>query len=440
MKMIFLLVGLLVFQLMLVECPAQNLSNHPLAADSVPYGLKPEEWNKMQEVWFRKNQHLKVMLPDGNLVDGQILHIYKDTAIFYTDRTSFINQYVAENEIVYLHQDSLYNNSNIQGYKPNLIRSGLFWGTTAGVAAGIGLYFAGGGWVSPAIIAVPILAGGGIGGLIDLKNRKKKSVPYFPDFNSEKTRERYVLFPDHLPVLPGTSEHLPCIAPASFTNADFDDLIKASPFLRSLFGKPLFSIAGHTGLTSIEKNHGNFIMNAGLSLAFRPLTRLKTGYRYNQVLALENTLIEYTDYNSDLFFHQHAGTIVSHTFFVKYVPLAANQFLTNRFEVSAGIGSSFNSLYNQSHIRHNESWEVLSDNEGTYRNVGLILMSDLDFYVSRDFSIYLSLNKTISKPLKPEDLTAAHPITNDDIFFETKEVYPDRFDIVFGLQFHFLRR
>lgn len=440
MKKILLFVGLQIVQWMFIICPAQNISSYPLSTDSVPFGLKPDEWNKMQEVWSRNNRQVKVLLSDGNSLEGHILYLYNDTVVLYIDRLSFINQYAAGNDIMYLHQDSFINISHDPEFIKTLKRPGLFWGTTAGVAAGAGLFFAGGGWIHPVIIAVPILAGAGTGGLLDYSHRMKTTEPQFLDLNSEKARERYVLFPDYLPGLPGASEHGSMLAPESFATADFDDLLNASPLTRSLFGTPVISLSGHTGLTTIEKNHSSFGLNVGFSFTYRPLTRLKVGYLYNQVMPLEDPLYEYTDYSFGLDFHQRVCMIFSHTLLVKFVPLTANQFLTNRFEASAGIGASLNKLYHQSHIWHNELWEVLSSEDGTFRNISLKFMSDLDFYVSRNFSIYLSINKAISKPFKPKDLTAVDPLTNMDIFFETREVYPSPLDIMIGLRFHFLRR
>ena len=438
-KRILLLVGLLVVQLVFALCAAQNISRNASAADSVPFGLKPQEWYKMQEIWARRYDPVKVLLPNGNLLEGQILYLHNDKLVLHYEGRTFINQYVSGNEIISLHRDSLVNISYSPELTQRLMGSGLFWGTTAGIAAGVGLFFAGGGWIHPVIIAIPTLAGAGIGGYIDFKNNSKATEPLFLDLNSEKARERYVLFPDHLPGLKDKGEQLPVFTPERLSSVNYDKLLNASPMTRKLLGTTTISISGHAGMTSIEKDHSNFNMNVGFSFTYRPLTRLKIGYLYQQVMTLGEPFYEYTDYGSNLYYHQHAW-IVSHTLLVKYVPLTASPFLTNRFEASVGIGPSLNKLYHQSYIRHNELWEVLIADESTIRKMGLSFMSDLDYYVFRNLSVYLSLNKTISKPFKPKDLTSVDPLTNRDILFETMEVYPSPIDILIGLRIHLLRR
>jgi hypothetical protein len=436
MKRILLLTGLMFFQFIFAICPAQNTSRSISAIDTIPFGLKPHEWNKMQEIWTRKNRPVQVLLYSGNSLTGQILHLYNDTVVFYVDSSSFINQYVAANDIVYLHRDSIVNNLHAPESKS---RSGLFWGTTTGAAMGVVLFFAGGGYAPPVLVIAPSLIGAGIGIYKDSKKNRNMTEPHVLDLNSEEARKRVLLFPDHLPGLSGTREHASDITPETFATASFDDLLNASPQAGRLFGTPVISLSGYAGRTSIEKNHSNFRRNFGFTFTYRPLKRIKTGYQFKVVTTLENPLYEYTQYGSNLFFYENAY-ISSHTLLVKYVPLSANSFLTRRFEVSAGIGFSFNTLSHQSHIRHNELWEVLTSEDSTIRNTGLALMSDVDFYISRHISFYLSLNKSLNKPFKPKDLNAVNPLTGENIFHKTMEVYPSPLDFMVGLRLHLMRR
>jgi hypothetical protein len=373
------------------------------------------------------------------LLEGHILYLYNDTLVLHLEASTFINQFVGDNQIIHLHRDSIVNIAYSPELLQRLMGSGLFWGTTSGIAAGTALYIAGGGWVSPVIIVIPGLLGAGIGLPIDLWKHRKTEEPTYLDLNSERARERYVLFPDHLPGQKDKGEQLPVFTPERLASVIYDDLLNASPMTRKLLGSTTISLSGHAGLTSIQKDHSNFNMNVGFSFTYRTLTRLKIGYLYQQVMTLGEPLYEYTDYASNLYYHQNAF-IVSHTLLIKYVPLTASPFLTNRFEASVGIGLSLNKLFHQSHIRHNELWEVLIEDNNDLRKMGLSFMSDFDYYVFRNLSVYLSINKSISKPFKPKDLSAVDPLTNENIFYEAMEVYPSPLDILIGLRIHLLRR
>jgi len=436
MKRISLLAGLMVFQLLFVICPAQNISRSTSTADTIPFRLKQHEWNKMQKVWSRKYPPVKVLLSDGDSLEGQILRHHNDTVVLYLESLSFINQYVAGNSIMHLHRDSIVN---ILHDPESKNRSGLLWGIAAGSAVGVGLFFAGGGYAPPVLVIAPALIGSGIGASKDSRKNRSMTEPQFIDLNSEKARKKYLLFPYHLPGLSDTSEHEAIITPEIFAPANFDDLIKASPLLGRLFGTPAISLSGYVGRTSIEKNHRNFGLNLGFTFTYNTLNRLKIGYLYKDLTTIGKPLFEHQDFGTGLYFNEDIW-IVSHTLFVKYVPFAVSPYLTKHFEASAGIGVSFNKLYHSSRISHNEWWELLASEHSTTRNTGLAFMSDFDLYIFRHFSFYLSINKSINKPFKPKDLSAVNPLTGATIVHKTMEVYPSPLDFMVGLRLHLLRR
>ena len=433
MRKTTLILTAIILQLLFFPCMSQETED----IFHVPYGLKQAEWIKVQKIWTRNNHPVMIKKSDRTSLSGQILFIQDNKLVLWTDTASFIVPYADEGQILTLDQDSIISISANPELIDKLITSRIFWGTAAGAAASTALFFIGGGWISPVIVMAPTIAGTAVGAISGNKHKEgTKTITL--DMNSGKGKNNYVLFfsgPGRITDVPAV---VPGFVPEKLSDATFSDLMRESLLIKKAFGLPRLSFSWQTGFAAPGYSNNKYLITGGFAFNIRPSDRFIAGFHTNTVGSLEAGLLDFTDNSAGLSFYENLS-YSSYTLHFQYIPLCVSRFLTNRFEVAAGAGASLNQMLFSTSILDVPGGNVLLAGEEVKEyTMGLEIISDIDFYILKHFSLNISVRKSFSKSARPGNLTAESPVSHEIVTFETIDADLSSFNLIFGLRIHFL--
>ncbi len=446
-----------IFQSVGSVCHSQNLSIHDSVKESmyrIPYDLNPQEWDKVQKMWSRNSHPVKVQLANDSVAYGQILGFTDTALILWTDAHSFFNPYYMDNQLIMIDSASFRHIFNHSGFAPEWYKKGIFRGTIGG--AGIGaafVIFVGQGWIPFYFALVPTALGTGTGYLIDQRRLKKHTneseVPINYARFSDIEKEKFTFFPDGFPEAIYYKNGLTHWDSAAFFQLNFNDILAKSPHAKQIFRTRAFSIAGQFVQTLPAFNYrksGYFDPGFGLSARVNLAKWLYTGYsfRYNHYY---NQDYDYLPVVSG-FIENYTLNNMNHTLFFQYAPIAPDKFLTNRFEIAAGIGISLNMLDFQ--LEKFEMFNYLAEfggegYEGTHLysenidkvSAGLLFLADFGYYLSKAVSLNVNVENSLIRDLETEQKTVTIPRTKESVTFESRKINPSSVRYSFGIRFHF---
>jgi hypothetical protein len=145
---------------------------------------------------------------------------------------------------------------------------------------------------------------------------------------------------------------------------------------------------------------------------------------------------------SDYFSSTEDDIIRSHSFYISWLPLTANGFLTKKIDLCAGVGLSLNPVLTFSNYQF-----ILSGAGYTYYGgyfkyseketiPGLMLKSELDYYILKWISFNAMIEKSFLPAFRIPEHTQNHPETGDLLGIEAHKVNFSGYGVRFGLKFH----
>lgn len=221
--------------MVITSIPQLNAQNS--ASDSaIPYELTSSQWKHVQKKWARKNVDATLYLSDSTTRKGQLVAVndsvvllWKGEGMYYPGAAdSMITEFPLE-EVDSVHVASRF-------IDPRGGRKGMLIGGGVGLVTGVGLIFAGQGYLHP-LIAAPALP---LGMLIGYAVGKTNKHKYYEKKIANTAMRTYALFPSGMP-----------------SQNNSDSVAKKSPLINHIFPAKLISLSVYTGLPRAAFQFGN---------------------------------------------------------------------------------------------------------------------------------------------------------------------------------------
>jgi hypothetical protein len=395
-----------------------------------------KDWGKLQQKWEKRSLPVTLCLSNDSTLKGQVLFRNDSVLVLWADEHTFFNPLQADRYLRVFDPDSVQKIMVREHFSFTDEESGIYWNTLAGFLNGF-LFMNASGYTyyySPVLIFSA--AGFGLGCVVDLikvaadnarEKREAKDLNELP----KRIQKKYSFFGDIQPE--SVSEMISLSDSSVETDMPFEDLLAVSPQAGRWFRTPHFSLCAQAG-PYFWKYREEQDRSISISAAYTFSGRYTIRYMYRgfseyyvdgiltgNTLSLENI-------------HRTGNAL-----FFNYAILPADRFLSNRFEISAGAGVSINKITyifdKYDYFSNMQTW--LTNANGRENKVGLNIMANTDFYLSKYLSLSLSAEKSFLMPFKSPEQQVWNPRTAEFITFEPEEYKLSSFDLLFGLRIHF---
>ena len=454
-KIVQALFWVIICQSMDSVCQSQNFSIQDSIQESInyiPYGLKPKEWHNLQKMWNRRNYPVRVHLANDSVIYGQILGVNDSSIILWSDVQSFYNPYDVDRHLTIIDSASIRNIFDHYGLYHGWWKRGVFLGTIGGAVIGTAfVVFVGQGWIPFYFVLPPAAMGAGAGYLMSRRKLKMRAIESEVPINythfSDTEKNNFFVFPDGFPEAVPFKNDLTQSDSTAILELAFNDILAKSPRAKQLFRSRAFSIAGQyvKSLPAFNYHESNyFLPGFGLSARFNLTNWLNTGYNFRHI----HYYSIYIPPSISSFAEHYSLINMSHTLFFQFVPMTPDRFLTRRFEISAGLGASFNKLnfhleklgvFNSLADVGGEAYEItlLYDEDIKKLNAGLVLLVDFGYYISKSLSLNLNVENSLIRDLETKQKTVKIPRTGESATFESLKIDPSSISYSLGIRLHF---